>query len=48
LSLGLGSPKDDDLVFTAFDGEPLHLGQFSDRFDRLARVAGVPRSTFTV
>jgi integrase len=46
LSLGLGSPKDDDLVFTAFDGKPLHPGQFSDRFDRLVRAAGVPRINF--
>jgi integrase len=46
LSLGLGSPKDDDLVFTAIDGSPLHPGQFSDRFDRLVKAAGVPRINF--
>jgi integrase len=43
LSLGLGAPTDDGLVFTALDGEPLHPAQFSDRFDRLVKAAGVPR-----
>jgi len=46
LSLGLGSPKDDDLVFTGIEGSPLHPGQFSDRFDRLVRTAGLPRIRF--
>lgn len=46
LALGLGSPKDDDLVFTSIDGSPLHPGQFSDRFDRLVKAAGVPRIRF--
>ncbi len=46
LALGLGAPKDDDLVFTEVDGSPLHPGQFSDRFDRLVKAAGVPRIRF--
>lgn len=46
LALGLGSPGDDDLVFTDVEGEPLHPGQFSDRFDRLVKAAGVPRINF--
>jgi integrase len=46
LALGLGAPKDNDLVFTAIDGAPLHPVQFSDRFDRLVKAAGVPRIRF--
>jgi integrase len=46
LSLGLGAPGPDDVVFAALDGSPLHPGQFSDRFDRLVKGAGVPRIRF--
>ena len=46
LSLGLGTPSPDDVVFAALDGSPLHPGQFSDRFDRLVKTAGVPRIRF--
>jgi len=46
LALGLGTPSADDLVFTALDGAPLHPMQFSDRFDRLVKAAGVPRLSF--
>ena len=46
LSLGLGAPSADALVFTALDGSPLHPGQFSDRFDRLVKAAGVRRIRF--
>jgi integrase len=46
LSLGLGAPTEDALAFTAIDGTPLHPGQFSDRFDRLVKAAGVPRIRF--
>jgi integrase len=43
LSLGLGAPTEDGLVFTALDGSPLHPLQFSDRFERLVKAASVPR-----
>lgn len=43
LALGLGTPAEDALVFTALDGSPLHPGQFSGRFDRLVEAADVPR-----
>jgi integrase len=45
-NLGLAWPSPDDLLFTAIDGQPLHPGQFSDRFDRLVKGAGVPRIRF--
>jgi integrase len=46
LALGLGAPTEDGPVFTDIEGGPLHPVQFSDRFDRLVREAGVPRIRF--
>jgi integrase len=46
LALGLGAPMEGALAFTAIDGTPLHPSQFSDRFDRLVKAAGVPRIRF--
>lgn len=43
LALSLGKPAEEALVFTTLDGSPLHPGQFSGRFDRLVKAAGVPR-----
>ncbi len=43
LAVGLGTPRDDEFVFTEVDGSPIHPGQFSDRFDRLVKSAGLPR-----
>lgn len=45
LSLG-GYAEDHDLVFCELDGEPLHPGQVSKRFDRLLRASGVRRIRF--
>jgi integrase len=36
----------DYLLYANGQGEPLPPGQFSDRFDRLVRAAGVPRINF--
>jgi len=46
LALGLGAPAEDGLVFTTMDSAPLHPRQFSGRFDRLVKAAGLPRIRF--
>ena len=43
LAFGLGTPSDDEVVFTEVDGSAIHPGQFSARFDRLVKSAGLPR-----
>jgi integrase len=43
LSLGLGAPAEDGLVFTDLDGTALHPVGFSERFDRLVKAAGARR-----
>lgn len=43
LALGRGKPADDELVFQNIDGSPVHPQAFSDRFERLAKAAGLPK-----
>jgi integrase len=45
LAMGAGY-TDHDLVFASVDGSPLHPEAVAKRFDRLERVAGVPRIRF--
>jgi integrase len=46
VALGIGRPAADDLVFSNPDASPVNPAQFSDRFDRLVKAAGVPRIRF--
>jgi len=46
LSLGLGAPTEDGLVFTDLDGTALHPVGFSERFGRLVKAAGARRIRF--
>lgn len=45
LALG-GYAEDHDLVFCALDGQPLHPGNLSKRFDKLVARGGLPRIRF--
>jgi integrase len=47
--LAWGPPyTDSGYVFTAEDGRPLHADNAANRFARLVKAAGVPRSAFTI
>jgi integrase len=45
-NLGLSWPTADDLVFATIEGQPMTPSVFSQRFNRLAAAAGVPRIRF--